>query len=79
MSTDDPTENQDLNFGKALEEIEEIAQWFERGDVDLELAIEKYRRGMGLLKKCKERLQNVENELLDINKEFADSAQMKDE
>lgn len=66
-STKDP---HDLHFGTAMKEIEEIAQWFEEEEIDLDLALEKYRRGMELVKRCKEQLQKVENELLLINKEF---------
>ncbi|HPQ22962.1 MAG TPA: exodeoxyribonuclease VII small subunit, partial [Candidatus Paceibacterota bacterium] len=55
-----------INFTKAYQEIEEINEWFQNEDIDLEEALKKYERGMELIKKCKERLNEAENKFEEI-------------
>lgn len=64
--------NQDskFDFAKAVSEIEEINQWFQNEDVDLDEGLSKFRRGLELIKKCRVRLKQVENEFIEIKKEF---------
>lgn len=59
-----------LNFSEALGEIEEINNWFQNEDIDLDEGLEKFRHGLELIKKCKTRLKQVENEFIEIKKEF---------
>lgn len=65
-----------FDFAKAVEQIEEINQWFQNEDVDLDEGLAKFRHGLALIKKCKTRLKQVENEFIEIKKEF--SAEEKD-
>ena len=65
MSQDDK-----FDFAKAVSEIEEINQWFQNEDVDLDEGLAKFRRGLELIKKCQTRLKQVENEFVEIKKEF---------
>ncbi len=47
-----------------LEELRKIVEDLERGDVELEQSIEKYQRGMSLVKECKDKLENAKEVLL---------------
>jgi len=62
----------DFDFGKAYKELEEIVDWFEGGEVDLEAGLERFERGLALAKKCKERLKEVENKVNTIKMKFND-------
>jgi len=59
-----------INFTKAYQEIEEINEWFQNEDIDLEEALKKYERGMELIKKCKERLNEAENKFEEIQQKY---------
>jgi exodeoxyribonuclease VII small subunit len=59
-----------FTFTKAYKEIEEINEWFQREDIDLDEALKKYERGMELIKKCKERLRQAENKFEEIKKKY---------
>ncbi|MBI4990691.1 exodeoxyribonuclease VII small subunit [Candidatus Gottesmanbacteria bacterium] len=59
-----------FDFTKAVSEIEEINQWFQNEDIDLDEGLAKFRRGLELIKKCQTRLKQVENEFTEIKKEF---------
>jgi len=58
-----------FNFTEAYKEIEEINEWFQQEDIDLEEGLGKYKRGLELIKKCREQLKEVENKLEEIKKE----------
>lgn len=60
-----------FNFSEAFREIEEINEWFQREDIDLDEALQKYERGMELIKKCKERLKQAENKFEEIKKKYS--------
>ncbi len=62
--------NQDFDFKKSIEELEEINRWFQEEEVDLDVGLTKLRRGKDLIKKCRDRLKNVENEFVKIKEEF---------
>lgn len=58
-----------FNFKEAIEEVEKINEWFQGEEIDLDEALQKYKRGMVLIKKCKERLKRAENRFKEIKKE----------
>ena len=60
-----------FNFTKAYQEIEEINKWFQQENLNLNEALEKYKRGMELIKKCKEQLKEAENKFEEIKKEYS--------
>ena len=60
-----------FNFTKAIKELEEINRWFQSGDINLEEGLNKFRRGLELIKSCRKRLKKVENEFTEIKKDFA--------
>ncbi|HTK05471.1 MAG TPA: exodeoxyribonuclease VII small subunit [Candidatus Eisenbacteria bacterium] len=59
-----------LDFGAAYKELENIIEWFEQEDVDLEEGLKKFERGLQLAKGCKERLKEVENRVTEIKAKF---------
>lgn len=60
-----------FDFSKAISELEEINNWFQKEDIDLEVGLSKFKRGLELIKKCRARLKEVENEFIKIKKEVA--------
>lgn len=59
-----------FNFTKAYKEVEEINEWFQKDETDLDEALQKYERGMELVQKCKERLKKAENKFEEIKKKY---------
>ena len=59
-----------FNFTKAYQEIEEINEWFQGEEIDLDEALRKYEKGMDLINKCKERLKEAENKFEEIKKKY---------
>lgn len=64
------SQNPTFDFSKAIGELEEINRWFQNEDIDLDVGLSKFRRGLALIKQCRERLKHVENEFVEIKKEF---------
>jgi len=63
-------QDEKFDFTSAIAELEEINRWFQGEDIDIDEGIAKFRRGLELIKKCKERLKKAENEFVEIKKEF---------
>lgn len=59
-----------FSFTKAYEEIERINEWFQKTDIDLDQALEKYKRGMELIRLCAARLKEAENKFEEVKKEY---------
>lgn len=64
-------EKEKFNFTEAYQELEELNDWFQQEDIDLDEGLKKYRRGLELIKKCRERLKAAENQFIEIKKEFS--------
>ncbi len=60
-----------FEFEKALKELEAITAWFENTDVDLDLGLEKFERGMELAGELKTHLASVENRVEKIRQRFS--------
>ena len=61
-----------MSFEEAFQTLEQIVQEFERGNLDLETGLEKFKYSLQLAAFCKKRLEEVENKVSIIKKEFAD-------
>lgn len=61
---------ENFNFTKSYQEIEEINEWFQGEDIDLDEALKKYERGMELVGKCRERLKETENRFEGIKQKY---------
>jgi len=80
-------EQSDSNFETALEDLEQVVEQLESGDLALEDSLAAFEKGVGLAKFCNQKLNDVEKrvELLLKDREgklqlqaFADLAQDKD-
>jgi len=59
-----------FNLKDSLRKLKEIADWFEeQEEVDVETGLEKVKEGAILVKDCKTRLSQIENEFEKIRKE----------
>jgi exodeoxyribonuclease VII small subunit len=58
------------DFGKSFQELEEIIEWFEGGEVDLDLGLKKFERGLELASLCRNRLKEVENRVNELKVKF---------
>ena len=65
-------ETKKTDFADAIKKLEEINKWFQSEDIDLDEGLQKLRMGKELIKACRERLSNVENEFLKIKEEFTE-------
>lgn len=59
-----------FNFKETFKELEEINQWFQKEDVDLDEGLKKFKRGINLIKSTKQHLKKVENEFEEIKKDL---------
>ena len=58
------------DFTESVNKLEEINSWFQNEDIDLDEGLYKLKTGKELIKKCRTRLKEVENEFIKIKKEF---------
>jgi exodeoxyribonuclease VII small subunit len=63
-----------FQFEAALKELEQITQWFESTNVDLDEGLVKFERGMELAAQLKDHLQSVENRVEKIKQRFNEPA-----
>lgn len=73
-ATKDTRKVEELSFKEASVELEQIVRSLEAGDLELEESLERYTRGVELLKSLRERLANAEQKvrvLLDASDEDA--------
>lgn len=60
----------DIDVAKGFVELEEIAQWFESGEPDLDKGVEKFERAMAVADALKMRLMAAENKIKDIKRSY---------
>lgn len=63
-------QDQKFDFTKALKELEEINHWFQSEDIDLDEGLMKFQQGLELIKKCRDRLKQVENKFIEIKQRY---------
>lgn len=71
--------DQKINFGESMKKIEDINEWFENEDLDLEEALNKLREGKILIKSCKSRLEEIENEFNELQIDFSEDRENQSE
>lgn len=59
-----------VNLKESLNKLQEITEWFKNDDLDLDEGLTKLRKGVEIIKLCKSRVQEIENEFVDIKKEL---------
>lgn len=60
-----------FNFTKGYEELEKIVADFESRELDLEKDIPQFERGLELAHKLQQRLKEIENKVVEIEKKFS--------
>ncbi len=60
----------DIDFEKAIEQVEKIIQRIESGEVGLEKSIAEYERGAALIKRCREVLDRAEQKVQDLTSQM---------
>ena len=60
------TQAEPKTFEEALCEIEKIVRDLEDGGTGLELALERYEQGIGLLRRCYDQLRKVEQRIVEL-------------
>lgn len=60
-----------FSFTKGYEELEKIVADFESRDLDLEKDIPRFERGLELAQKLQQRLKEIENKVVAIEKKFS--------
>ncbi|KIL48613.1 exodeoxyribonuclease VII small subunit [Jeotgalibacillus alimentarius] len=55
--------NKQYSFEEAMEQLENIVNKLEEGDVPLEQAIDYYKKGVELSKMCHDKLQSAEKQI----------------
>ena len=64
-----------VNLKESLKKLNSIVAWFETQDeIDVEVGLEKVKEGASLVKLCKKRLSEIENEFEQIQREMDDDS-----
>jgi exodeoxyribonuclease VII small subunit len=58
------------DFRTTLETLEEIKTWFQNDSIDLDEGLKKLKEGKELIDVARSRLQEVENQFIEIKKEY---------
>ena len=62
-NNDNHQKEEAFDFAKAMAELEEINHWFQSQEIDLDEGLAKFRRGLALIKKSRQKLADLsENE-----------------
>ncbi len=65
------TKKEKVNVSKSLKELEEIVDWFEKQkNIDIEKGLKKVKKGAGVIKKLRKRLEKIENEFNEVKKDL---------
>ncbi len=64
--------NQILNYSDAYQELMEIVQEIENGDISVDVLSEKVKRASSLLRFCKEKLKQTEVDVDQILKDLSE-------
>lgn len=65
-----PKQNKKFSFRETFGELEKINEWFSRDDIEIDEALEKFKKGMELVRISKKQLAEAENEFKRIKKEL---------
>ncbi|KGA97898.1 exodeoxyribonuclease VII small subunit [Alkalihalobacillus alcalophilus ATCC 27647 = CGMCC 1.3604] len=57
------TKKEEISFEEAMNELENVVEQLEQGDVPLDEAISMFQKGMELSKQCHDKLEQVEKKM----------------
>ncbi len=75
---DEPRKIEDMTFKEASIELEQIVRALESGELELEDSLERYARGVELLKSLRERLSTAEQKVRVLLNATDESAPVRD-
>lgn len=67
-----------MTYSEAVEELELILDEIEKGEIDIDVLSEKVKRALTLVKSCKTKLKNTEDEVARIMEEFDEGEEGED-
>lgn len=59
-----------FSFAEGYEELEKLVAEFESRELDLEKDLPRFERGLALAKKLQEKLKEINNKVVEIEKKF---------
>ena len=62
--------NDKIDFSAGLKELEEITNWFESENADLDQGLAKFERGLELIAGLRQQLKTAENRVEQIKQKF---------
>lgn len=65
-------ETSGITYREAVEELEQILEGIENGETDIDLLSEKMKRAVWLVRVCRAKLRNTDDEVKKIIKDFGD-------
>ncbi len=74
MARKDPSNK---NFESSLEELEQVVEQLESGDLDLDASLAAFEKGVGLVKFCNQKLNEVEKKVELLVKDKEGKLQLK--
>lgn len=75
MARKDPT---DKKFESALEELEQVVEQLESGELSLEDSLSAFEKGVGLVRFCNQKLNDVEKKIEMLVKDKEGKLQLKE-
>ena len=72
-----PKDVSSKNFESAMEEIEQVVEQIESGELSLEESLAAYEKGVGLVKFCYQKLNEVEKRIEVLVKDKESKLQLK--
>lgn len=71
-------ESADKRFESALEELEEVVEQLESGELSLEDSLSAFEKGVGLVRFCNQKLNEVEKKIEMLVKDKEGKLQLKE-
>ena len=74
---DTPPADAALDFERAIEQVEQIIERIESGEIGLERSVTEYERGVALIRRCREALSNAEQRVEELTARMQADAKSK--
>lgn len=59
-----------VELKSSLKKLEEITEWFQEKDIDLDVGLKKLKEGTEIIKACRSKIKEIENEFFEIKKDL---------
>jgi len=67
------SENRPEAFEQALQELEQLVDQLEKGDLSLDESLQRFERGVGLARTCQQALRDAEQRVQTLSERSADA------